>query len=661
MKHCAVLVFSFLLSSALVAQNFNDTIDYPGDIAFIGFSAGPGGASDEDGFSFVLLDSCPPNTLIRFTDEEWLGTAFASLGAAADVTWENTTGSGISAGTVIDMTDTDNNNSGISASSGTAVVDFGVFSVASGDQIYAFLGTRASPFPFLAFIGQDSSLNSSQTAVLDGTGLVAGKTAILTNTEGYFSGSTTCGTDIAACIATINDSANWTLGPYTHPTPVASGFSGAAFAPPAVSISITTQIDNVCVGGSDGQLIATAVPGMGNYTYDWSNSASTINTISTKDTISGLVAGTYTVTVTDANLNTATATATITSPGGPAFSATLFISPVLCHGDSNGQAIAVPNQFPSTYIWSNSETTQTIDSLPAGPYSVTITNNSGCSIVRSISLSEPDSLEITTTVSNNATCNGFTDGSISSTRMGGSGPFTYNWSNGATSANLNSLGAGTYTVTITDNNGCTDTSSSVITQPTPLVVSTVIDSSASCSGGSNGGITASASGSVPTYNYLWSNGATTPSITGIATGTYTVTVTDMAGCTGTSSETVTQPPPLVPSTTVDNNVSCNGGSDGQGTVSAVGGTAPYTYNWSNLVTTASNSGLSVGTYTVTVTDNNGCFELDSVVITEPAAIVASISSSTNLTCNGVPTGAATASATGGTGAYTYTWSNAATT
>ncbi|WP_417876835.1 T9SS type A sorting domain-containing protein, partial [Winogradskyella sediminis] len=160
--------------------------------------------------------------------------------------------------------------------------------------------------------------------------------------------------------------------------------------------------------------------------------------------------------------------------------------------------------------------------------------------------------------------------------------------------------------------------------PTALVASSVVDSNASCNGGSDGSATASATGGTAPYTYAWSNGATTASIVGVVAGTYNVTITDANGCTDTSSVTITEPAALVASSVVDSNASCNGGSDGSATASATGGTAPYTYLWSNAATTASIVGVVAGTYNVTITDANGCTDTSSVTITEPTALDISI-------------------------------------
>jgi hypothetical protein len=184
--------------------------------------------------------------------------------------------------------------------------------------------------------------------------------------------------------------------------------------------------------------------------------------------------------------------------------------------------------------------------------------------------------------------------------------------------------AGTYSVTISDDNGCTATSSATVTEPTALLASSVVDSNATCNGAMDGGVSASASGGTAPYAYLWSNSATTASITGLMAGTYSVTITDDNGCTATSSATVTEPTALLASSVVDSNVTCNGAMDGGVSSSANGGTAPYAYLWSNSATTASITGLMAGTYSVTISDDNGCTATSSATVTSPAAIITTV-------------------------------------
>jgi len=432
--------------------------------------------------------------------------------------------------------------------------------------------------------------------------------------------------------------------------------SSVTITEPPTLVAATAVDSNVtCNTLSDGGATASATGGTGVYTYTWSNSATTAS-------ITGVIAGAYSVTVTDANGCTDSTTVTITEPA-LLVSATVVDSNVSCNGASDGGATAsaTGGTMAYTYTWSNTATTQSITGVMAGTYSVTITDANGCTDSTSVVITEPIALVAATVVDSNASCNGFADGGATASATNGTTPYTFTWSNSATTASITGVIAGTYSVTVTDANGCTDSTSVVITEPFTLVAATAVDSTVSCGGLSDGGATASGTGGTGVYTYTWSNSATTQSITGVVAGTYSVTVTDANGCTDSSSVTITEPPTLVAATAVDSNVTCNTLSDGGATASATGGTGVYTYTWSNSATTASITGVIAGTYSVTVTDANGCTDSTTVTIAEPALLVAATVVDSNVTCNGASDGGATASGTGGTMAYTYTWSNSATT
>ncbi len=229
----------------------------------------------------------------------------------------------------------------------------------------------------------------------------------------------------------------------------------------------------------------------------------------------------------------------------------------------------------------------------------------------------------------NVLCNGASTGSIDLTVTGGTSPYTYAWSNSATTQDISGLVAGTYTVTVTDANSCTKTLSATITQPSALALSST-QVNVLCNGNATGSIDLTVSGGTSPYTYAWSNSATTQDISGLAAGTYTVTVTDANACTKTLSATITQPSALTLSKT-QVNVLCNGNATGSIDLTVSGGTSPYTYAWSNSATTQDISGLVAGTYTVTVTDANSCTKTISATITQPAALTAS-ATTTNSTC-----------------------------
>lgn len=418
-----------------------------------------------------------------------------------------------------------------------------------------------------------------------------------------------------------------------------------------------TKTDNICYGGLAGT--ATAIPKDGTppYTYLWSPSGGTASTAT------GLSSGTYTVTLTDANNLTATATVTI-SDLTTAIVGTLNSTNISCKGVNDGSitATATGGTSPYTYLWNNSATTSSITGLAPGVYSVTITDANGCTKTESITITEPDALTVSNTTQTDVSWYGGNDGEATVTVSGGTSPYTYLWSNGATTATAQNLIAGTYTVTITDANGCTTTQIFTITQPIPLMVQSVSKTKVKCNGGSDGTATIVAIGGNAPYTYLWSpSGGTNATATGLAAGIYSVLVTDSTGNTITESFTITEPGAIQGTVSYSKDVLCNGSNTGTATISVTGGTAPFTYTWSNGISTtnATVSNLVVGNYTVQITDANGCTSSTpvSVSIAQPAAIVFTTSTSTNISCYGLNDGSASVTVSGGVAPYTYLWSN----
>ena len=256
-----------------------------------------------------------------------------------------------------------------------------------------------------------------------------------------------------------------------------------------------------------------------------------------------------------------------------------------------------------------------------------------------------------------ALCNGG-NGSVDLAVSGGTAPYSYSWSNGASSQDLASVGAGSYTATVTDDNGCTANANATVNEPSAISASTV-DTDASCNGGNDGAIDLNVSGGTAPYTYSWSNGATSQDISGLTAGSYTVTITDDNGCTAGSGGTVGEPSELVLGSSATD-VSCNGGNDGSVDLSVSGGTAPYSYSWSNGATSQDISGLTAGSYTATVTDANGCSANEVASVNEPSALSLSISG-TDESAPSAGDGAADLTVGGGTAPYSYLWSNGATT
>ena len=495
-------------------------------------------------------------------------------------------------------------------------------------------------------VGSTSGLTLSTTAThvqCNGGSTGAVNLTVAGGTPGY--------TFLWSNSATSEDISSLAAGTYSVTVTDNGGCTASASTtitqPSALSASaVATAVS--CNGGTTGSVNLTVSGGTSGYTYLWSNS-------STTEDISGVAAGIYSVTVTDANACTATASATVTQP--TALSLSTVNTDVTCNGAGTGAVNLTVSGGTSgyTYLWSNSATTQDISSITSGTYTVTVTDANACTASTSATITQPTVISLSSTTTS-ASCSS-NNGSINLSVTGGTGAYTYAWSNGATTQNISSLAAGSYSVTVTDANSCTATSTITVSSTSGLALGTS-SSNVTCNGASTGAVNLTVSGGTPGYTYLWSNSATSEDISSLAAGTYSVTVTDNGGCTATTSVTITQPSVLTASA-VATAVTCNGGANGSVDVTVTGGTSAYSYNWSNSAVTEDILSLSAGTYSVTVSDANGCSATASATVTQPTAITLSATPE-NVLCFGNSTGAVNLTATGGTGSYTYDWSNTAT-
>ncbi|WP_158729335.1 MBG domain-containing protein [Flavobacterium sp. I-STPA6A] len=421
---------------------------------------------------------------------------------------------------------------------------------------------------------------------------------------------------------------------------------------PAAVLAVTaaSQTNVSCFGGSNGAAsVNTPTGGTAGYTYNWTPGTPTGDGTTS---ITGLTAGTWTCNVTDANGCTATQSFNVTGPA-----AALAVTPasqtnVSCFGGSNGAAsVNTPTGGTAgyTYNWTpgtpTGDGTTSITGLTAGTWTCTVTDANSCTTTQSFNVTGPAAaLAVTPASQTNVSCFGGSNGAASvNTPTGGTAGYTYNWTPGTPTGDgttsITGLTAGTWTCTVTDANGCTATQSFNVTGPAAaLAVTPASQTNVSCFGGSNGaasvntptGGTAGASVNTPTggaggYTYNWTpgnpTGDGTTSVTGLTSGTWTCAVTDANGCTTEQSFTITQPTALVATAAAQTNVSCNGGSNGSATVNVSGGTSGYSYAWApSGGTAATATGLSAGTYTVTVTDANGCSTTQGFTITQPTTI-----------------------------------------
>lgn len=342
----------------------------------------------------------------------------------------------------------------------------------------------------------------------------------------------------------------------------------------------------------------------------WSNGGTT-------ETIDGLSPGTYTVMVTDAA--GCGASASVEIDGVPAID--LFIAGVNggCAANGSASASITPGTgtMPFSFLWSNGATTQIINDLEAGTYAVTVTDGAGCTATDQVTVTGASDIDVSTTV-NDVTCYNGEDGTAIATVTGASGMVLFQWSNGANTQMIMNLPTGTYFVTVTDQTtGCTATTNAFVGQPTEIVaVATGVDGVCDDLGSAS----VTASGGTAPYTYMWNTGATTQEITDLTAGTYTATVTDAEGCTAVASTDVAGGGSLDVDVEITNPISGSTTNDGELTANVSGGTAPYDYLWSNNGTTQTITGLDGGTYSVTVTDVNGCTGTDDVFLEQLGCI-----------------------------------------
>ena len=447
-------------------------------------------------------------------------------------------------------------------------------------------------------------------------------------------------------------------------------FTDSVKQPDSLQIKLDSLHNISCNGYGDGAIWDTVSGGTIPYGYTWDGPG---GYSSSNEDINSLEAGDYHLTIEDKNHCKQYYSATITEPD-PMIITIDTAKNISCNGGSNGSiALTVTDgTTPYVYNWSGpngfTSTNDDISGLKAGTYNFTVTDSSGCEKTTSITLTEPNAINVTIDSIKPVTCNGGNDGAVTISVSDGTSPYTFHWtgpnSYDSTAEDIDNLTAGKYYLTVSDKNHCEKYDSAIVTEPVPVKITVDSINNVSCYGGNNASIYITASDGITPYHYNWdgphSYSSTNEDITGLEAGDYLVTVEDQNHCKQYDTLTVVEPDPIKITIDSTKNISCNGGSNGAIYITATKGTPGYSYNWQGPSGYSSSNeditGLKAGTYYLTVTDTNSCEQYDTATITEPNPIIITTDSSNNISCNGLGDGNIYISVSAGTKPYTYNWS-----
>jgi gliding motility-associated-like protein len=448
-------------------------------------------------------------------------------------------------------------------------------------------------------------------------------------------------------------------GNYNITVKEANGCTGSFTAtvnqPNALSLAITNQNNIDCFGASNGDVTVTASNGTAPYNYTLGANSNTTGVFT------NLPVGNNSFTVTDNHGCTANVVANITQPASGIGSLIVVQTNVLCSGTNTGSFTLQGNNGVAPYSFTlngNTNSTGTFNNLAAGIYNVTVTDASGCTHIQVVNLNSPNALNASIASQTAVSCFGGNNASLTVTAINGTNPYNFNLGSTNNSTGIfNNLSAGSYNVIVSDQNGCSYTQPVTIIQPTAALSSAIANqTNVTCFGGNNGTVAITASNGTAPYTYQM--GAITNS-TGqfntLASGAFTVLITDNNSCTVNQNVTITQPASLNGATISQTAVACFGNNTGQIQITGMGGTAPYSYSLgASSNSTGSFSNLTAGNYNFTITDNNSCTYNYAATIAQPtAALSASVASQTDVLCFNGSNGSVTINASNGTPSYQY--------
>lgn len=367
---------------------------------------------------------------------------------------------------------------------------------------------------------------------------------------------------------------------------------------PAISLTYSNTSISCNNGINDGEIFLSASGGNGVYQYSIDGG----NTFQDSSSFYNLASGIYYVQVKDSNNCYSYMQADTLSFTPSSIIINVVSNIKICNGSDSGNIMigATGGTGNLTYLWSTNDTTNYISNLSVGNYTITVTDSSGCYNSATIAVA-PVTIAINT-IENLPTCSGSNYGSITVAATGDYGGFSFLWTTGDTTSQINNLSVGTYAVTVTDSLGCTATKT-INVNPVMITINTVAYSS-SCSGGSNGSAAVVANGGSGNYSYIWSTGDTTDFANNLAPGAYAVTATDSIGCSNI--KTITISAVNINLNVLNYGSSCSGNNNGSLIVSSYGGMGTINYSWSTGETNSAIYNLSLGNYSLTVTDSLGC-------------------------------------------------------
>jgi len=419
-------------------------------------------------------------------------------------------------------------------------------------------------------------------------------------------------------LPSLNNTSNVSnLPPGTHTIQITDNLGcvttkTAIITQPAALVANITSTNSNC-GQANGDACVSVTGGTGTLSYLWTSNPSFTNSC-----INAVVAGPYTVTITDANGCQVSGIALINDISGPSVVVTATTA-VSCFGGNNGSATTniTGGVAPVTSLWSYlAQTTQNVNNLPAGLHSITVKDAAGCISTASVLITQPPLLTSAITSVSMVTCSGSNNGTATMLLNGGTQAYTYNWLPGSQSSSVAvSMGPGTYTCFVTDANGCLTNKTVTITQPNPLIINSFSVTDVACNGNTTGQITTNITGGTPVYTLVWTPlQPANPTITNLAAGSYSLSVTDTKGCTTSGSYLVNQPTAMLTSATATP-ATC-GNANGSATVTVGGGSPGYTYSWNTPPpqSTAIATGMTPNTWMCTITDNKGCVKTQTVTV-----------------------------------------------